>query len=66
MQDPTSTERKMLHVLDRSWLIPGGVKNAIKYEWERGKPGVALGMLALWQVAFYGATTVLLMAFLRH
>jgi hypothetical protein len=52
MQDPMSpAERKMLQVLDRSWLIPGSVKSAIKYEWARGKPGVALGMLALWQVA---------------
>jgi hypothetical protein len=32
MQNPMSpTERRMLHALDRSWLIPGSVKNAIKY-----------------------------------
>jgi len=55
-------ERKMLHVLDRSWLIPGSVKNAIRHEWAQGKPGVAFGLLALWQVAFYGATTVLFIA----
>jgi hypothetical protein len=67
MQEPMSpAERKMLHVLDRSWLIPGSVKNAIKYEWARGKPGVALAMLALWQLAFYGATTVLLLTLTGH
>jgi hypothetical protein len=65
MQDPLSpTERKMLHILDRSWLIPASVKKAIKYEWARGKPGVAFGLLALWQVAFYGGTTVLLLELL--
>ena len=55
----------MLQVLDRSWLIPGVVKNAVRRECAQGKSGAALGLLALWQVAFYGATTGLILAMMR-
>jgi hypothetical protein len=51
----------MLHVLERSWLIPGSVKNAVKYEYARGRVGVAFGVLAVWQIAFYGAATALIL-----
>ncbi len=66
MRDPLSpAERRMLQVLDRSWLIPGVVKNAVRREYAQGNPGLALGFLALWQVAFYGATTALVLAMMR-
>lgn len=48
-------ERMMWKELGRSWLIPRSIKEAIAFEWERGRPGAGVAILA----AFQGAAVAL-------
>jgi len=54
-------ERMMWKELARSWLIPRSVKEAVAFEWARGRPGVGIAILAVFQcaaMAFAVAVTV--------
>lgn len=54
-------ERMMWKELGRSWLIPRSVKEAVAFEWERGRPAVAVAILAAFQgsvMAFVAAVMV--------
>ena len=49
-----------LEMLDRSWLIPRGVKKAVRFEWERDNTGTALTYLLAYQTAFTIVSLVLM------